>query len=88
MSGNIIRFPPANRDEKPETERERQIRKIVERIIPVCTIRSAAKTLADMGDRWNSSAYAESDYEELDAVLAELAHAERELNRRLANGEG
>ena len=82
----IVRLPPAARDDKPETARERQIRKMMERIVAVSTVRTAAKTLADMGDRWDCNAYAEMDYEELDAVLNGLIGAERTLNKKLANG--
>ena len=60
--------------------------RFVERVLPVMMIREAGKKLAEMGDRWDCNTYAESDYEELDAVLGELAHAERELRTRLASG--
>lgn len=88
MSGNITRLPPARRGQKLETEREARIERIVERIIPVWMVRKAGEKLIKMGDRWECNAYAESDHEELDDVLDRLAYAERNLERRLANGAG
>ena len=86
MTGDITRLPPARRGEKSETERQKRIREIVARLIPVWMVRKAGEKLVAMGDRWESSAYAESYREELDAVLSELAYAEEVLTGKLANG--
>ena len=86
MIGKITRLPSARRGQEPETERQKWIRETAERLIPVWIVRKAGETLTRMSNRWECEAYSESDREELDDALDGLASAERNLERRLANG--
>ncbi len=88
MSGDITRLPPASRGEKPETERERRKSENVERLLPAWMVGEGGKILIEMGDRWRCEAYSEDDRKDLDDAPDRLAFAERELERRLANGVG